>query len=523
MKKWWLIMVALMIVLAGCSGTGTGSTGGSGGTGGASGTSGTGGTKDGPGPAKDALVVGQDIDAGTLDPQKQGKMPDMNILINIFDTLVTRDADNKLAPALATEWKAIDDTTWQFKLREGVKFQDGEPFNADVVKYSIDRLKNPETKSPIVELNSVKEVKVVDPTTVNIITDGPDPILPNKLTLFGGVMVPPNYIKEKGDDNFAKNPVGTGPFKFVSWQKDNKVVMDANPDYWRGAPKVKHLTFKIIPNAADMVAALKTGEIDIAAAGVTADVADQLKGSPDIDVVGSPWIRTFYVSLDAQNGPLAKKEVRQALNYAVDVKTMIDTVLGGHASRVSTLIPKQNFGYDASVAPYEYNPDKAKQLLAQAGYPQGFTIQFDAGNQDSNIVQIISDMLGKVGVKVQANLVDSKTLSANIAAKKVAPLYYIGNTGWTMDAMSNFQSYIKSDRRYNRWKNDEADKLVDIEEKSLDPKQRQEAFTKLQQLLKEEAPFIYLYQLDNLYGMRKNVQWKPNPIGVLSMYNASFK
>lgn len=518
MKKFWLVMVALIIVLSGCS-----SSGGASGTGGAKDAAGTGGSKT-AGPAKDTLVVGQDIDAGTLDPQKQGKMPDMNILINIFDTLLTRDADNKLAPALATDWKAVNDTTWQFKLREGVKFHDGEPFNADVVKYSIDRLKNPATKSPIVELNSVKEVKVVDANTVDIVTDGPDPILPNKLTLFGGVMVPPNYIKEKGDDNFAKNPVGTGPFKFVSWQKDNKVVMDANPDYWLGAPKLKHLTFKIIPNAADMVAALKTGEIDIAAAGVTADVADQLKGNADIDVVSSPWIRTFYISLDAaQDGPLSKKEVRQALNYAIDVKTIIDTVLGGHASRVATLIPKQNFGYDASVAPYEYNPDKAKQLLAQAGYPQGFSIQFDAGNQDSGIVQIISDMLGKVGVKVQANLVDSKTLSANIAAKKVAPLYYIGNTGWTMDAMSNFQSYIKSDRRYNRWKNNEADKLVDVEEKSLNTQERTAAFTKLQQLLKDEAPFIYLYQLDNLYGLRKNVQWKPNPIGVLSMYNASFK
>lgn len=514
MKKLGLLIVALMIVLSGCTGSG-----------GSAGSNGTTGTESKPtGQKKDALVVGQDTDAGTLDPQKQGKMPDMNILINMFDTLVTRDAENKLAPSLATEWKALNDTTWQFKLRQNVKFQDGEPFNADVVKYSIERLKNPDTKSPIVELNSVKEITVIDPNTVNIVTDGPDPILPNKLTLFGGVMVPPNYIKEKGDDNFAKNPIGTGPFKFVSWQKDNQVVMEANPDYWQGAPKLKKLTFKIIPNAADMVAALKTGEIDIAASGVTADVADQLKGSSDIDVVGSPWIRTFYVSLDAmQNGPLAKKEVRQALNYAVDVKTIIDSVLGGHASRVATLIPKQNFGYDSSVTPYEYNPDKAKQLLAQAGYPQGFSIQFDAGNLDSNIVQIISDMLGKVGVKVQTNLVDSKTLSANIAAKKVAPLYYIGNTGWTMDAMSNLQSYVKSDRRYNRWKNNDADKLVDDEEKSLNPQDRQAAFTKLQQILKDEAPFIYLYQLDNLYGIRKNVQWKPNPVGVLSMYNASFK
>lgn len=512
MKAKLLLIAALclFVVVAGCTNSG--------------GTSAD--TSQGPdtkAPAKDTLVVAQNADAATLDPQKQGKMPDMNILINMFDTLVTRDADNKLAPALATEWKAVNDTTWEFKLRDGVKFHDGEPFNADVVKYSIDRLLNPETKSPIVELKSVKEVQVVDPLTVRFITDGPDPILPNKMTLFGGVMVPPKYIQEKGDDYFAKNPVGTGPFKFVSWQKDNQVVMEANPDYWRGAPKVKKLVFKTIPNAADMVAALKAGEIDIATS-LTADIADQLKGQADVQVVSSPWIRTFYISIDAmQDGPLAKKEVRQALNYGIDVKTIIDTVLGGHAQRVATLVPKQNFGYDPSITPYEYDPEKAKQLLAQAGYPQGFTTKLDATPQDADIVQVFKAQLEKIGVKVEINTVDSQTMTSNLAAKKVSPLYYIGNTGWTMDAMSNFQSYIKSDRRYNRWKNSEADKLVDIEEQTIDPQKRQAAFTDLQKLLKEEAPFVYLYQLDGLYGIAKNVQWSPNPIGVLSMYNASFK
>lgn len=474
-------------------------------------------------PAKDSLIVAQDTDAGTMDPQKQGKIPDMSILSNMFDTLVTRDADNKLAPGLATEWKTLNETTWQFKLRQGVKFQNGEPFDANAVKFSIERLLNPATKSPIVELNTVKSVEIVDPYTVNFVTSAPDPILPNKTTLFGGVIVPPKYIQEKGDDNFAKNPIGTGPYKFVSWQKDNRVEMEANPDYWRGAPKFKKLTFRIIPNPADMVAALKTGEIDIAAS-LSADVADQLKNESSVQVNSNPWIRTFYISLDTtQDGPLAKKEVRQALNYAIDVDTMIKTVLGGHAARVSTLIPKQNFGIDTSIKPYEYNPDKAKQLLAQAGYPQGFSISLDATNADSNNVQAIAGQLAKVGVNVKINLMDSATLVGNITAKKASPLYYIGNTGWTMDALSNFQSYIKSDRRYNRWKNAEADKLIDTEEQSVDPKVRQEAFTKLQVLLKEEAPFIYLYQLDGIYGMRKNIQWTPSPTGVLNMYGASIK
>lgn len=473
-----------------------------------------------PKPVKDTLVVAMTTDATILDPQKQGKMPDMNILINMFDTLVTRDDKGQLAPGLATEWKATSDTVWQFKIRKDVKFHNGEPLNAAAVKFSLDRLNNPDTKSPIVELKNVKEVKVVDDYTVDIVTDGPDPILPNKTVLFGGVIMPPKYVQEKGDDFVAKNPVGTGPFKFVSWTKDNQVVMEANANYFRGAPKYKKLVFRIIPNVADMVAALKVGEIDIAAAGITGDIAKSLKGNPDINVVTADWIRTFYINLNSTAAPLDKKEVRQALNYAVDVQGILDTILGGYGNRVSTIIPKENFGYDANIKPYEYNPTKAKELLAKAGYPDGFTIQFDADTLDTIVIQAFAAQLEKVGVKCTLNFTSNATLVSNMAAKKVAPLYYIGNTGWTLDGLSNFQSYVRSDRRYARLNNPELDKLVDIEEKTIDPAKRQEAFTKAQQILKDEAYFIYLYQLDNIYAMRNTVSFSPNPIGVLWMYAA---
>ena len=476
-----------------------------------------------PKPVKDTLTVAQQNDATTLDPQKQGKMPDMNILINMFDTLVTRDENNQLAPSLATAWKATSDTVWEFTLRKDVKFHNGEPFNAAAAKFSLDRLADPATKSPIAELKNVKAVNVVDDTTIAITTDGPDPILPTKMVLFGGVMMPPQYVKEKGDDFVAKNPVGTGPYKFVSWAKDNQVVMEANAGYFRGAPKFKKLIFRTIPNVADMVAALKAGEIDIAAAGITGDIATSLKGNPDISIVMSDWIRTFFISLDTSVAPLDKKEVRQALNYAVDVQAIIDTIMGGYASRVSTIIPKQNFGYDASIKPYEYNPTKAKELLTQAGYPNGFTIKFDGGTTDLVVAQAIAGQLEKVGVKCTLNLTDATTLVANMAAKKAAPMYIIGNTGWTMDGLSNFQSYARSDRRYARQNDPDLDKLVDIEEKTIDPKLRQDAFTKAQQILRDQAYFIYLYQGNNIYAMRNTVSYKPNVIGYLWMYTAAPK
>jgi len=370
------------------------------------------------------LVVAQSTDASTLDPQKQGKMPDMSILSNIFDTLVTRDAHNKLAPSLATSWRALNTTTWEFKLRQGVKFQDGEPFNATVVKFSIDRLLDPKTKSPIVELRPVKGVKVVNASTVDFLLKAPDPILPNQLTLFGGVMVPPAYIRRKGDAYFAAHPVGTGPFTFVSWQKDSQLVLAANAAYWRGAPTVRRLIFKPIPNEADMVAALKTGDVDIAA-NISADAAAQLQGAQGVRVVSTPSIRTYYVVLDTTHGgPLANVRVRQALNYAVDANAIVKALLGGYGRRAATLVPQQSFGYDPSVAPYPYDPQKAKSLLAAAGYRHGFTIRLDAQSIDHVAVEAIAAELKTVGVNVQLNLMDPGTFTEKLLANQLGAMYY---------------------------------------------------------------------------------------------------
>lgn len=469
---------------------------------------------------KTNLVVAQVSDAITMDPQKQGTMTTMNILINIFDTLVTRDENGNLAPALATEWEAIDELTWQFKLREGVKFHNGEDFNAEAAKFSLDRLLDPETASPIAELKNVTGVEVVDEYTINVITEAPDPIIPNKMVLFGGVMVPPQYIGEHDADYVAKNPVGTGPYKFVSWQKDSEVVMEANEDYWRGAPAFKDLTFRVIPNLADIVAALKTGEIDFVQ-GLTSDLAASVENAPGVKIVSSDWIRTFFISLDTAVEPLHDKAVRQALNYAVDKQAIIDNIFAGNAKQVATILPRETFGYDEAIEPYPYDPEKAKELLADAGYPDGFEVSFDGVTAELTEVQAIIGYLEAVGITVNLNVTDSSTLVSNMAAKTASPLYYMGNTGWTLDGVSNFQSYARSDRRYARGGNDELDSMVDIEETTIDPAARQEAFTRAQEILKEEAYFIYLWQKNNILAMSSEVDFIPNKNGVLWMFTAA--
>lgn len=469
--------------------------------------------------AQTELVVAQSADAVTMDPQLQGNMPSMNILINLFDTLVMRDADGTIQPGLATEWELLDDTTWQFKIREGVKFHNGEDLTADDVQFSLMRLINPDTKSPITELKYLTDVEIVDDYTVKLKTSAPDPILPNKMVLFGGVIIPADYYRDNTPEFVAEHPVGTGPYKFVSWARDSQVVMEANETYWRGAPAYKKLTFKTIPNWSDMLAAVQVGEVDLIA-GVNSDLAMVAKNDPSLDVMSTDWIRTFYVNIDTAAKPLDSKEVRQALNYAVDKEAIIETVLNGSARQVSTLIPRENFGYDETKQAYGYDPQKAKQLLAEAGYPDGFEITFDAVSTDLSVIQAICGYLEAVGIKINMNVVEPATQTANIAAKTAAPLYFIGNTGWTMDALSNFQSYLKRDRRYCRFDNQRLGELVDIEETNMDQEQRLDALKEAQDILLDEAYFIYLWQLDNIIVKAKDVEYTPNKIGVLSMYDA---
>ena len=464
------------------------------------------------------LTIAQTLDTSTMDPQKQGAMSPMNVLINMFDTLVFRDAAGNLIPSLATEWEAIDDVTWQFKLREGVTFHDGDVFNAEDAKFSLERLIDPDTASPIVELAALDHVDIVDEYTINLVLKHPDPIIPNKLVMFGGVMLSKEYTEAHEADYLALNPNGTGPYKFVSWHKDSSIVMAGNENYWRGAPAFDELIFRIIPNQADMLAALRTGEIDMTNS-IPWDLAKSVENDPDITITIAESIRVNYVPIYQDIEPFGDKLVRQAVNYAVDKQGILDALYGGNGRVLGTFVPSQNFGFDPSIEPYPYDPQKAKELLAEAGYPDGFEATFNAVSTSLMEIQAIAGFLEEVGIKIDMNVIDSSTQSSMRAARTNGPLYFESNTGWTMDAMSNYQSWAKSDRRYWLGGTPELDAVVDIEETSVDPDVRTAAFKEGEAIMHEEALHIFLWQLSNFYAVRNNVTYTPNVIGLLWLYD----
>lgn len=457
------------------------------------------------------LVIGRAASTTAMDP---GFLRESATIVdNIFDTLVMRDKDMKLVPGLATSWKAIDDTTWEFKLRQGVKFHNGEDFNADAVKFSIDRVLDPAAKSPTVSyIRTIDSVEVVDPLTVRIKTKGPDPLLPTRMSRYPTYIVPPKYVKEVGNDKFATHPVGTGPYKFVEFIPDQHVILEANKDYWRGAPSIDKVTWRAIPDGTARVTALLTGEVDLIE-NVPVDVAPMVKASPDADLVQvKNGGLTIYLGLVMNEKPLDNVKVRQALNMAIDRKSIVDNILQGMASPRGTQVGAADFGYKDVPVP-AFDPAKAKALLAEAGFPNGFSIKMQSTHRylkDGEVAQAIAQEFGDIGVKVDQEVLDWSVYTQQVPRK--GPIFMLGwGSTQTLDADAAVYAIFKTGEPYSTASIPELDKLLDESRTIVDPAKREAVLDKIQDLAAEQVPVIPLYQEDALYGKAKSVTFEGRP------------
>src|SRR6266700_2801964 len=306
----------------------------------------------------DTVVIAPGVDPTTLDPMNHQEAPATVLANNLFDGLIERDPDLNLVPLLAESYQSVSPTIWEFKLRRGIRFHNGEPFDAESVKFSLERLIDPSLKlRGGAAFTNLTHVEIVDPFTVRVHSKGGWPLLPAVLTLGQAAMLPPKYYREKEMPYLQKNPVGSGPFKFVRWVKDDRIELEANEQYWRGAPKIKKVVFRPIPDDAVRVAALQNGEIDVAV-NIPPHLANIIANHPKLFLSTAPSVRTiqlmFYTwQYDNQHkpvgpyqGPTADKRVRQAIAAALDVDEIIKTVLDGKAMRVATMLPSMHFGFD---------------------------------------------------------------------------------------------------------------------------------------------------------------------------------
>jgi peptide/nickel transport system substrate-binding protein len=305
------------------------------------------------------VVIAQGVDPSTLDTMNQQETPASVVAAHIFDTLVERDQNLKAVPALAAEVpKLVAPTVWEVKLRKGVKFHNGEEFNAESVKYSLERVKTGLRASS--NFRPIDHVEIVDPYTVKVHTDKPWPTFVSIMTFRQASMNPPKAYAGKDSAFISKNPIGTGPYKLVRWSKDEEIVLEANDQYWRGAPKIKTVVFRPIPDDAVRVAALQNGEVDVAV-NIPPHLANIIAGHPKVFLSTAPSIRTLQLmfvthEFDAQHklvgpykGVTTDKRVRQAIAYALDVDEIIKGVLDGKAVRVSTMLTSLHFGFDPTL------------------------------------------------------------------------------------------------------------------------------------------------------------------------------
>lgn len=465
-------------------------------------------------PARAAtLVIGRATSAATLDP---GFLREAATLVdNVFDTLVARDAAMKLAPGLALSWSAVDDTTWEFKLRPGILFQNGESFTAAAVKVSIERVLDPAARAPTVSyISTVAGVEVVDDLTVRIRTKAPDPLLPTRMSRYPAYILPPAYLKQVGAEQFARKPVGTGPYAVTEFVPDDHVTMQANPGYWRGKPAIDTVIWRAIPEPTARVAALMAGEVQLVE-GVPVDLAPGLATNKDVEVtkVRSGGL-IIYLGLKTTEKPLDDARVRQALSLAIDRKTIVQELLKGFGATIGTQVGPFDFGYKDEPIP-AYDPARAKALLAEAGYPAGFTIRMQAPRRYINsaeVGQVIAQEFGAIGVKVELEVPEWSIYTQQVPAGKQAPIYMLGwGSTQTLDADAAIYPIFRSGEPYSTVKLPEMDALLDESRRQIDPVARAAIFGRIQDMAVQLVPALTLYQEDSVYGKRRGVVFDGRP------------
>jgi peptide/nickel transport system substrate-binding protein len=449
------------------------------------------------------LTVGLTSDLANLDPYKSNLYVDRLVMYNLYDSLVTIDEKLEFKPALAESWDASNPTAVVFKLRRGVKFHDGTEFNAEAVRFNIQRILDDKSSPRNSELSTVASVEVVDPATIKFNLKEPFAPLLALLVDRAGMIVSP-AAAQKGGADFTRNPVGagTGAFKFVEWRKDERIVLERNPEYWRkdadgGAlPYLDRLTFRPIPNEETRLANLKTGEIDVSDGAPDKDV-EALQKDANLIYRQLPAFSRGGITLNSNAEPFNNKALRQAVAYAIDRGEIVKTVLYDVSVPATGGLAPPHLGYDKSFKVYEptANLAKAKEKLAEGGKPSGFSFKLGitAGSPQSQLYgELVKDQLNKAGIEVElvqqefTKLV-SDTQAGNFQASLIG---WSGRIDPDADLFAHFT--CGGSLNYGKFCSPEADKALQEARSTFDAEKRKAAYQRANKILTEDAAYLFI-------------------------------
>ncbi len=472
-------------------------------------------SQNGPAFADGTLRVSSPQDPGSWDPIDTYLVNWASVATNIFDGLTYRGPDAKLVPGLATSWQVSEEgKKIRFTLRQNVKFHNNEPFNAAAVKFTFDRLLGEEgAKGPQRSNYSViEQVNIVDDYTIDMLLKSPDPVLLTKLAGYGSMIVPPKYIQENGDAVFNKAPIGTGPFKVVSYTPKINVKLEAFQDHWGGSPKLSNLEYQFIAEPATAVSELQTGGVDLVIPPtIPISMIDIINEDDEIDIVTADSPTVYALRFNTKSGITADVNVRKALIMAVDRKTIIEAILGGQASEIASFQGKLSFGYDAQMAPLPYDPVQAKKLLAAAGVMPGSKVQIDfRGNNATfnEVVQAVSGYLQSVGIMASLKPYETNVLLNDIVPNgKTGEMFQQSWGGWTLDFDNTAYAMYHTGQKWNPYDSDmEMDRLLESQRVLSDQGQREKILKDIANYAAERALEMPLYNLKAIYGINKKVK-----------------
>ncbi len=452
------------------------------------------------------LTIGIGVDADTLNPQEQTTSLFFNLCALLYDTLLYQTPDIKLEPRLATGYElSADGLTYTVKLRKGVRFSDGTPLDAKAVKLTFDRVLDPKLRVPLrFAINMLEETTVVDDYTVKIRLKFP--FAPFGPSLSFSVLSPisPAAIEKYGDD-VRQHPVGAGPYVLKEWVKGDRIVLERNETYYGPKPTVKKLIFKIVPETATRESMLRAGQIDVCYKPSPANVA-ALKADPNITVEMPLDTRTIFMGMNCQKGVTQDKRIRQAFNYAVDKKAIVKKVLFDTAVPMDAPVSPVLFGYHKMAKQYDYDPDKAKELLKQANFDFSRTVQMRTPSGrylfDKQVSEAIQAYLQAIGVKVELRTYDWPTYVAGLLKKLEESELELFLLGWgplvldaDMTLYGQFHSSVNPPKGLGAafYSNPQYDKAIETSRLEQDPAKRSELLRQASELVWEESPWIWLH------------------------------
>jgi peptide/nickel transport system substrate-binding protein len=469
----------------------------------------------GPALAAGKMTISSPQDPGSWDPVDTFLVQWAAVSTNIFDGLTYRGPDLKLVPGLAESWEELDEgKRIRFKLRQNVKFHDGEAFNAQAVKFTFERLLGEEgAKGPQrSNYTTIESVEVIDDYTVDMKLKAPDPVLLTKLAGYGAMIVPPKYIQEKGEDNFNLNPVGTGAFKFVSYAPKVDIKLAANPDYWGGAPKLSEVEYRFITEPATAVAELQAGRVDLVIPPtIPIGMIPVIEGDANLAIVSVPGPTVDALRFNTRDGITADPKVRKAIIMAVDRATIVQSILAGRASEIVSFQSALSFGYDADLKAVAYDPEGAKALLAEAGVKPGATLQIDIRGNDSTInevAQVVASYLQMVGITATIKPYETNVLINDIIPQgKTGAMFQQKWGGWTFDYDNTAYAMYHSGEKWNPYDKDETlDKLLESQRPLTDRAERDKILKEVGRYAADRALELPLYNSNAIYGVSKRVK-----------------